>query len=77
MTALQTLGIDQLSRDERLELVQEIWDSIAIEDRAMPLSQTQRNELDRRLAAHRANPNAAIAWEDVESEALNQVRSRS
>ena len=77
MTALQTLGIEQLSRDERLELVQEIWDSIAIEDRAMPLSQTQRNELDRRLAAHRANPDAAIVWEDVETKALHRVGSRS
>ena len=75
MTALQTLGIDQLSRDERLELVQEIWDSIAAEDGTMPLSQAQRDELDRRLAAHRANPSAAIPWEDVEAEALARLRS--
>ena len=39
MTAIQILGIDQLSRDERLELVQEIWDSIAMEDDTVPLSQ--------------------------------------
>ena len=77
MTALQTLGIDQLSRDKRLELVQEIWDSIAAEDGTMPLSQTQRDELDRRLAAHRANTDAAIVWEDVETKALHRVRSRS
>lgn len=66
---IQALGIDKLSRDERLELVQEIWDSIAVEDDTIPLSQAQRQELDRRLAAHRANPNAAIDWEDVEAEA--------
>jgi len=73
MKMLQILGIDQLSRDERLELVQEIWDSIPAEDSAMPLSQTQRDELDRRLAAHRANPDAAMDWEYVEAEALARL----
>ena len=75
MTTLQTLGIDQLSREVRLELVQEIWDSIAEEDSNVPLSESQRLELDRRLAAHRANPDAAIAWEQVETEALARLQS--
>lgn len=70
---IQTLGIDQLSRNERLELVQEIWDSIAAEDGTIPLSQAQREELDRRLVAYRANPDAAMDWEDVESEALARL----
>lgn len=70
---IQTLGIDQLSRNERLELVQEIWDSIAAEDGTIPLSQAQREELDRRLAAHRANPDAAMDWEDVEAQALARL----
>ncbi len=75
MTTLQTLGIDQLSRDERLELVQEIWDSIAEEDSNVPLSDSQRLELDRRLVAHRANPGAAVDWEQVEAEALARLKS--
>lgn len=74
MTTLQTLGIDRLSRDERLELVQDIWDSITIEDDDMPLSESQRLELDRRLAVHRANPAAAIDWEQVEAEALARLK---
>ena len=75
MTALQTLGIDRLSRNERLELVQDIWDSIAEEDGIVPLSESQRLELDRRLAAHRANPGAAVDWEQVEAEALARLQS--
>ena len=74
MTTLQTLGIDQLSRDERLELVQDIWDSIAEEDGGVPLSASQRLELEHRLAAHRANPDAAIAWEQIETEALARLK---
>jgi putative addiction module component (TIGR02574 family) len=31
-------------------------------------------EIDRRLAAHAANPDAAIPWEQVEAEALIRLR---
>jgi putative addiction module component (TIGR02574 family) len=71
---LQSLGIDQLSIAERLRLVQEIWDSIAAEVEQLPLTESQRQEVDRRLAAHRANPQAAIPWEQVEAEAVARLR---
>ena len=70
---LQSLGIDQLSVADRLRLVQEIWDSIAAEIERMPLTEAQRQEVDRRLAAHRANPQATIPWEQVEAEALARL----
>jgi putative addiction module component (TIGR02574 family) len=71
---LQALGIDRLSVAERLALVQEIWDSIAEEYANAPLTEAQRQEVDRRLAAHQANPQAAIPWEQVEAEALSRLR---
>jgi putative addiction module component (TIGR02574 family) len=71
---MQALGIDKLSIPERMRLVQEIWDSIAAEVEASPLTESQRQEVDRRLAAHRANPQAAIPWEQVEAEALARLR---
>ena len=71
---LQSLGIDRLSVAERLELVQAIWDSIAAEAERAPLSDAQREEIDRRLAAHRANPSAAVPWEQVEAAALARLR---
>jgi len=70
---LQTLGIDRLSVDDRLALVQEIWDSIAIEAERSPLTDAQRQEVDRRLAAHQANPGAAIPWEQVEAEVMERL----
>jgi putative addiction module component (TIGR02574 family) len=72
--SLQTLGIDRLSVGERLALVQEIWDSIAAEVEQAPLTEAQKQEIDCRLAAHRANPPAAITWEEVEAEALARLR---
>ena len=71
---LQSLGIDKLSIEERIRLVQEIWDSIAQEIERSPLTESQRQEVDRRLAAHRANPQATIPWEQVEAEALARLR---
>ena len=71
---LQTLGIDRWSVDDRLVLVQEIWDSIAVEAERSPLTAAQRQEVDRRLAAHRANPGAAIPWEQVEAEVMARLQ---
>lgn len=71
---LQTLGIDRWSVDDRLVLVQEIWDSIAVEAERSPLTDAQRQEVDRRLAAHRANPGEAIPWEQVEAEVTARLQ---
>ncbi|MDH4173395.1 MAG: addiction module protein [Betaproteobacteria bacterium] len=62
--SLKTLGIERLSVEERIALVEEIWDSIA---EATPLTPAQRRELDRRLQDHEANPDDAVSWEVVKA----------
>ena len=64
---LKSLGIDRLSVEERLTLVEDLWDSIAEESAATNLTDAQRAELDRRLADHIANPNDVVSWEDVKA----------
>lgn len=71
---MKELGLDQLDPQDRLALVQEIWDSLAIHVERAPLTEAQREEIDRRLLAHRANPQAAIPWEQVEAEAIDRLR---
>jgi putative addiction module component (TIGR02574 family) len=71
---MQSLGIDQLSVSERLQLLEEIWDSVSAEVEKAPLTEAQKQEVDRRLAAHQANPEAAIPWEQVEAEAQARLR---
>ena len=70
---LQALGIDRFSVAERIALVQDIWDSIAADAELSALTDEQKQEIDRRLAAHQANPQAAIPWEQVETEALARL----
>ena len=64
---LKALGIDRLSVAERIVLVEEIWDSIAAETAGLPLTESQRIDLERRLADHRANPQSGSTWEEVRS----------
>ena len=70
---IKSLGIDQLPRDVRLALVQEIWDTIAQEADRIPLSKSQQLELERRLADDDANPNDAVSWEGVKARAISRL----
>ena len=44
--------------DARLRLVEDLWDSIAADQKALPLTPGQRAELDRRLDAYELDKNA-------------------
>ena len=45
------LDLGKLTRDERLELLEELWDSLSSESEPLPLTEEQEAELDRRLDA--------------------------
>jgi putative addiction module component (TIGR02574 family) len=49
--------LSKLPIDERIKLVEELWDSIASDQKALPLTDEQKAELDRRLDAYEANGN--------------------
>lgn len=70
---LNALGIDRLSIEERLQLVQEIWDSVGADVEGIPLTEDQKQELDRRLAVLDASPDAVTPWEVVEAKALARL----
>ena len=48
-------GLRTLSIGEKLRLVEDIWDSIAADQAALPLTDEQRDELDRRLYAYESD----------------------
>lgn len=75
MTAsLKSLGIDRLSVEERLALVEELWDSIADESAVAPLTDAQIAELERRLADHKAHPEDAVSWDDVKASIAERLK---
>ncbi|WP_198414766.1 addiction module protein [Piscinibacter terrae] len=50
---------------ERLELVEDLWDSIADEIDAQPVPEAVVRELRERMARYDANPESGIPWEEV------------
>ena len=55
----------ELPLEERLQLVEAIWDSISVFPDAIPLTPWQREELDRRLSEYEANPDSGVTMEEV------------
>ncbi len=65
MTNIPLTELLKLSVSERIQLAEDLWDSIAAEPDALPITDAQRAEIERRLAEHDRNPESAIPWEEV------------
>ena len=65
MMSTQLSEILQMSIEERIQLVEDIWDSVAAFPEAVPMTDAQRQELDRRLEAYAQNPNDGISWDEL------------
>lgn len=61
---------DDLSIDEQIQHVQDLWERIASHPDRVPLTDAQRDELRRRLAEHRANPETGASWDVVRDRLL-------
>ena len=62
----------QLARAERLQLVEDLWDSIAQEDAQLPVPDWKRDELRRRKERFLAHPASGRTWEQVKQRARSQ-----
>lgn len=65
---MKKLGIDRLNVEQRLSLLEEIWESL--EEPAVPPTRSQREELVRRLADHEANPEDVMTHDEVRKSVL-------
>jgi len=65
---MKKLGIDRLDVEQRLALIEEIWESIdADESAAVQLSDAQRAELRARLAEDDATPGDVLTLDEIEA----------
>lgn len=67
------VDISTLSRDEQLELLDQLWRSLGRDPEVLPLTQAHRNELDRRLDDLEEEGPVGIGWDDL----VEQIRARS
>ena len=73
--SIKTADILELSVAERIQMVEDIWDSIAAVPEAVLLSEDQKLELDRRLEEYHLNPDAGAPWIEVRERIRNWSRS--
>ena len=60
-------GIGRLTASEKLLLVEDLWDSIGADDASVPIPDSHLQELDRRLACHKAEPGRLLTLEELQA----------
>jgi len=69
----KAINVQQLSRDERLELIEQLWDSLSDDERdSLPLTAEQVQELDRRLDAVERQGATGIAPDELRRRVRNR-----
>jgi putative addiction module component (TIGR02574 family) len=68
------LDIAAMTAEERLSLLEELWDSLTTTPESIPLTAAQREELDRRLDDLEAEGPVGIPWDEVLSRIRNRTR---
>ena len=63
--ASKRIDIGSLSPQERLDLLEDLWDSLSLDPEAVPITNAQREELDRRLDELDRDGPSGIPWEEV------------
>ena len=75
MNGLTLEDLKKLSVTDRLDLLEKIWDSLQDVPEAVPLTDAQREELDRRVEDLERNPDAVESWEAVQAYVRQRQRS--
>ncbi|MFM7190662.1 MAG: addiction module protein, partial [Microcystaceae cyanobacterium] len=65
MNTLLTEHIMPLTVAERLQLIEEIWDSISHNDSEILLTSPQKEEIDRRLESYHDVKNQGKSWQEI------------
>jgi putative addiction module component (TIGR02574 family) len=65
MKTITASDIAQMPIQQRIQLVEDIWDSIAELPDAVEIPEWHKEELDKRLAAYHASPSDGSPWKDV------------
>ena len=78
MTVDQMISeVGQMSRTDRLRLLEALWDTLAAEEGPLELLPWQKELLDERLAAAEANPGAGAPWQEVMARLMKKYESPS
>src|SRR5439155_15235712 len=60
-------AVESWPAEERMRLIEEIWESLEATPEGAALTESQREDLQRRLDAYRDDPGAGSPWEEVKA----------
>jgi putative addiction module component (TIGR02574 family) len=69
---MNSTSVFDLSKSEKLQLVEDLWDDLAATSEDVPVQEWQKIELDRRKANLQSQPSTGISWEDVKRNIRNR-----
>lgn len=69
-------GFDDLSVDEQIEYVQDLWDWLAARPEDIPVADWQKELAEERLRQYKANPEAVVPWAKVRSRLLEKYSTK-
>ena len=69
---MPAINIDKLAPEERLQLIEDLWESLRSQPGTVRLTSAQQAELDRRLDELDRGEAQVISWEEVK----RRIRSR-
>ena len=70
MKSISASEIASMPIQQRIQLVEDIWDSIAEMPDAVEVPEWHKQELEKRLEAYHSNPNEGAPWQDVKKRIL-------
>ena len=65
----KVVSVFELSPSEKLQLVEDLWDDLALTPADVPVHDWQKHELDRRKENLARNPGACLSWKEVKRRA--------
>ena len=70
MKTITATEIAEMPIQQRIQLVEDIWDSIAEIPEAVQIPEWHKKELEKRLEAYHANPDEGSPWQEVKKRIL-------
>ncbi|MDH4164734.1 MAG: addiction module protein [Nitrospirota bacterium] len=59
--------ISKLSTPEKILLVEDLWDAISADDSSIPVPESHKTELDKRLKRYQAAPGTLLSLDDLKT----------
>jgi len=59
------IDIDHLNAEQKLELIEVLWESLVADPSSIPITDAQKEMLDRRIAELESGDAETIPWEEV------------